>query len=94
MEINMTWEYLSQEHVVGLVLSRHEHDGYPVEELQALERSHPHVQEHSEQHRHGDVTEDRGDGHRETDHQKYQDVRNALLPVKQYILMLNVYFGQ
>lgn len=54
--------------MVGLVLGRHEHDGYPVEELQALERSHPHVQEHSEQNRHGDVTENRGDGDGETNH--------------------------
>lgn len=36
--------YLSQEHVIGLILGRHEHDQQPIVELESLERRRTHVQ--------------------------------------------------
>jgi hypothetical protein len=39
--------HLSQEHVVGLVFDRHEHDEDAIEELEAFQRRHAHVKEHT-----------------------------------------------
>lgn len=74
--------HLAQEHVVRLVLKRHEHDEDAVKELQTLQWGDTHVEEHAEQHRHRDVAQHRRQRHWQTNHGKNHDVSRTLLPGK------------
>ncbi len=47
--------YLSKIRVVRLIFLGHEEKEDPIEELKTIERGHTHVQEHSVQHRHGNL---------------------------------------
>ena len=47
--------YLSEIRVVRLIFLGHEEQQDPVEELETIEGGHTHVQEHSVQHRHGNL---------------------------------------
>ena len=55
MTVNVS--YPPKESVVWLVLDRHEEQEDPVEELESLEGRDAHVQEHPEEHWHGDGSE-------------------------------------
>ena len=53
-----------------------------VEELKTFESRDAHVQEHSEQHRHGNESQNRGKEHGETNEQKDQNVGHTVLSAK------------
>jgi len=80
--------HLAQEHIVRLVLGRHEHDKYAIEELQTLERGHAHIKKDAEQNWHGNVTEQRGQQHGAADGQEDQNVGHPLLAHSQELWLL------
>ena len=76
-----TDSYLSQERVIWLILDGHEHDEDSVEQLDALQCSNTHVQEHTKEYGHGDFTKDWCHDYRQSNQSENNDVRQTVFPV-------------
>ncbi len=87
-EVHPLHRHSPQVGIVGLVLLRHEEQQDAVEELEAVERRHAHVQEDSVQHRHGDLPQQRAHGHGGADRHEDGDVGHALLADAQELRLL------
>ena len=70
--------YLSQEGVVRLILDWHEHDEDSVKELNALQCSNTHVQEHTKKYRHGNFTKNWCHDYRQSNQTKDDNVSQAV----------------
>ncbi len=55
MGVEITNMYLSEVRVVRLIFLGHEEQQDPVKKLETIQGGHTHVQEHSVQHRHGNL---------------------------------------
>ena len=84
----MDISYLAQEHVIGLILDRHEHNENAIEELQPLQGAESHVEEHPEQNGHRNVGEQRSQQNRTANHEENQNVGDTLLPDTQELGLL------
>lgn len=72
--------YLSQEGIVWLIFDGHEHNEDSVKQLDALQCSDTHVQEHSKEYCHWDFAKDRCHDYRQSNHYENNDVSQAVFP--------------